>query len=215
MGQSRTANRWPRRWGTAIAVLGMWWLAAGVNAQPQAPADRYPDDDPAAQLSAAPDPRDRDAVREVDRALRRDAGNVAARVQKGLSYYAINQPSRGSNEFEQAIAAAEPGSVLSRFARWNYGWALFESADPTGALAQWQVAAREHGGQPYWLPVVTALVLWMQGDREGAQAYYAAAVRSDPARWETADGLRTAIADWPPNARFTLESVQQAWQASR
>ncbi len=196
--------------------LLLWWLCSSVAwAQVGAPAERYPDPDPAARFAPAADPGDRNAKNTIERVLRREPNNVDGRVQRGLMYYAMNQPSRGRADFLAAIGAAAPGSAEQRYARWNFGWALFESADPLAALEQWQLAARDHGGAPYWLPAVTALVLWMQGDRATAATWYGAAVSSDPSRWASADALDGSTAGWPVNARFTLESVRQEWAARR
>jgi Tfp pilus assembly protein PilF len=192
-------------------LLGLLATSVAVQAQRPLPADRYPDVDPAAQYATAPDPRDRRAMTELERVVSRDANNIPARVQMALVLLQRGQPARAGNEFRGAIAAAAPGDTLSRYARWNYGWSLFESADPAGALEQWQLAAEQHGGRPDWVPLLYALVLWVQGDREGAVEYYAAAVRTDPARWSTAQALEASISEWPVNARFTLESVRQAW----
>jgi tetratricopeptide (TPR) repeat protein len=195
-------------------LLGLL-AASQAYAQAPPPAETYPDPDPAAQYASGPDPRDRRSTESLTRQLRIEPNNIALRVQMARLLLDRGQPGRAAAEFQRAIAAADSGETLSRYARWNYAWALFESADPAGALAQWQLAAEAHGGRPDWLPLVTALVLWMQGDRERAIAFYAAAVATDAGRWASAEALQRSIGEWPANARFTLESVRQAWSERR
>jgi Tfp pilus assembly protein PilF len=199
-----------------LLLLGSLLTAAALPLAAQAPDARYRDADPAAQFVEALDTRDRRRLNDLENVLRRDPNNVPGRVQMGRLWLDRGQSGRAAADFQRAITAAgESGEVLSRFARWNYGWALFETADPAGALEQWRLAAEGHGGRPYWVPLVEAIERWMQGDRDGAVAWFAAAVRSEPARWETPEALAAQLGDWPVNARFTLESVQQAWSQQR
>lgn len=195
----------------AALWLGLLFSVA-ATAQSPLPAERYADPDPAAQFVEPLDLRDRRAVSELERLLRRDPDNVPARVQMARLLLDRGQRNRAAAEFERALGSAASEPLLSRYVNWNYGWALFESAEPAGALRQWQRAAEAHGGQPYWLPLVHALVAWTHGDRDGAVAHYAVAAASEPARWGSLQALQREIAGWPPNARFTLETVQQAWQ---
>ena len=102
-----------------------------------------------------------------------------------------------------------------RHAHWNYGWALFSSADNAGALQHWQAAAELHGGHPTWVPTTFAIGLWLTGHNDRAIEYYAAAVASDPDRWGEAGGVAEATRDWSANEKLAIEAVQAAWRSRR
>ena len=202
-----------RGWRGAIAsvLLGMAALAAAQDGIP-APVESYPDVDPAAVRPEMPDPRDRDARRNLDRVLRMNPENVPARVLDAWTLLAARGArARGYDAFESAIAAAPEGSLALRHAHWNYAWALFGGAETARALEHWKIAARLHGGHPSWVPTTFALGLWLTGHNARAVEYYQSAVNGDPDRWGEAAGVAEATRTWGPNEKLAIEAVHAAW----
>jgi hypothetical protein len=98
-------------------LLGLLAIAPALVAQTAGSDARYDDPDPAAQHTARLDPRDRHASGELEQLLRREPGNIPARVQMARLWHDRGNSSRAASEFQRAIAAAEPGDRLSRYAR--------------------------------------------------------------------------------------------------
>lgn len=203
--------------GALALLMTLGGLAPAARAQDgiPAPAGVYADNDPAAVRPDMQDPQDRAARRQLDQVLKSNPDNVPARVLDAWMLFEAGNRSRATRAFESAIASAPDGSLPLRHAHWNYGWALFSSADNAGALQHWQAAADLHGGHPSWVPTTFAIGLWLTGHTERAIEYYDAAVASDPDRWGDAAGVAEATRTWGANEKLALEAVQAAWRNRR
>jgi len=122
------------------------------------------------------------------------------------------RPELGQELYARAQALVDANHALYRPLRWNYGWDLYRTGDAEGALAQWQGLVGERAVSATWMPPTFALVMWTLGRREEAVHWYAAAVRSEPALWSTADSYAELLPDWRPSELETLGEVRQAWQ---
>lgn len=198
----------------AIALLAMASLVRA--AEPVPPPDGiYADNDPAAVRPVLLDPQDRDARRQLDQVLKTNPGNVPARVLNAWMLFEYGSRPRALQAFQEALRSAPDGSLPLRHAHWNLGWALFASADHTGALEHWRAAAALHGGKPSWVPTTFAIGLWLTGHSERSIEYYQAAVDSDPDRWGDAAGVAEATRDWGANEKLAIEAIQAAWRNRR
>lgn len=215
--RQQTNGRQTKRWQQAFWTLALGALCAVAQAQDPfpPPAALYADNDPAAVRPDPLDPRDRDARRQLDQVLKSNPGNVPARVLDAWNLFERGNRGRATQAFEDAIKTAPPGSLPLRHAHWNYGWALFASADNAGALSHWRTAADLHGGHPTWVPTTLAIGLWLTGHTDRAIEYYAAAVASDPDRWGEVTGVAEATRDWSANEKLAIEAVQAAWRSRR
>lgn len=204
---------WRNTMGLTLALLCASTLTqAQDDALPPA-AGSYPDNDPAAIRPDMIDENDRNARRQLDQVLKANPDNIPARVLNAWTLIERGSRARGLQAFEDAVRAAPPGSLPLRHAHWNFGWALFGSADTAGALKHWRIAAELHGGHPSWVPTTFAVGLWLTGHHALAIDYYQAAVNSDPDRWSEATALAEATRNWGPNEKLAIEAVQAAWRS--
>lgn len=122
------------------------------------------------------------------------------------------RPDLGQELYVRALALVDSNHVLYRPLRWNYGWDLYRTGDAEGALAQWQALLGDRAVSATWMPPTFALVMWTLDRREEAVQWYAAAVRSEPALWTTAERHAELLPEWRPGELAILGEVQQAWQ---
>lgn len=67
---------------------------------------------------------------------------------------------------------------------------------------------------PTWLPPTLAMALWQQGGKDEAVAWYAAAVRTEPARFRDSSQHAQALPNWTDGKRAIRAGVQAAWARS-
>lgn len=151
-------------------------------------------------------------VERLARAIARNPRDVRATAQ--LAHLAVEggRPELGLELYTRAVGMVSDRDSAYRSLRWNFGWDLYRSGDAAGALAQWQGLLGGRSITASWMPPTFALAMWTLGRREEAVAWYAAAVRSEPARWSTPDQHAALLPDWKPAELETLGQVQRAWQ---
>ena len=125
---------------------------------------------------------------------------ASGRLDTGMALYA------------QAQESAQPGSQRQRTLQWNQAWDLYRAGKVEDALSLWAQAAAGRLVRPAWVPPTFALALWRLDRREEAVAWYAAAVRTWPDRWSSAESLPTLLPDWREEDRAILAQVLAAWR---
>ena len=143
--------------------------------------------------------------------MRSDVRNPMLRLQSAWMHADRGMRQRIERDAEAALRLSEDGSVMRRMAHYNYGWLRFRVGEFELAKAQWLQAYALHGGQPDWVPSHFALLLWSQGDRETALAYFGKAAEAQPALWGREADLDAATADFGPNERLAMQSMHDAW----
>lgn len=157
------------------------------------------------------------AVERLLKAIKRNPRALEERAHLARLAMDGGRPELGHELYAAVFAAIDPQNSLWRTTRWNYGWDLYRIGDHAAALAQWEPLVTQFGARQStaaWMPPTLALVLWQLGRRDEAVQWYAAAVRTEPAQWRTADQFATLLPDWRDDERATLAEVQQAWAAN-
>lgn len=151
-------------------------------------------------------------VERLAKAVARNPRDAAAAAH--LAHVAMEggRPQLGHELYGRALGLVDSSNRLYRPLRWNYGWDLYRTGDAQGALDQWKAVLDSRSVSASWMPPTFALVLWTLGRREEAVQWYAAAVRSEPSQWTTAERHAELLPDWRPAELETLAQVQQAWQ---
>lgn len=202
-----------RRIGLAAALL---WVALCGQAAAQAlarPAEFYFDEDRSAlQPLVVVDGSDDAAVRRL-RQLAQGGGRNAdkAHAQLASLLMASGRVDNGKALYEQLLQRLPQAHALRRAVLYRYGWDLYRAGEPQAALEQWQELLASRGTQPAWAPPTLALVLWTLDHRDEARAWYAAAVRSEPALWSGSARHAELLPEWRDAERATLAQVQAAW----
>lgn len=188
-----SVKKWFAFFCLALALsLGSTRLPAQTDA---APADEYTDPDPSASAIHPGPGRFANFRRAIDAHLRKNPRNVTALAQRAYIHYATGYLEHGERDYTRALELSADDPMLQRRVLWSWGWSLWIAEQPQAALRQWQLAEKQHGGHPFWVPYTYALVYWQLGQKELALAYYAAAVRSD-ARWGNAAGFAEKTGHW-------------------
>lgn len=157
------------------------------------------------------------AIERLIKSIKRDPRALEERAQLAHLAMAGGRPELGHELYAAVFAAIDTQNKLWRPTRWNYGWDLYRTGDYAGALAQWEPLVSQYGARQStaaWMPPTLALVLWQLGRRDEAVQWYAAAVRTEPTQWRTAEQFSTLLPDWRDAERATLAEVQQAWAAN-
>jgi len=173
------------------------------------PATVYRDADIAAHDAPSADEAALDAL------LAQEPDDIQALAHRGRLRMGDGRIEDGQADFDAAIALADADSSDMRLVLWSYGWAQLNAGNLPDALSSWQEAERLHGGHPSWVPHSYATVLWLMDEQELAVAYYDAAVRSHPGRWDNADALAQSTLDWQPLPRAAIAGVFAAWQSQQ
>lgn len=173
------------------------------------PATVYRDADIAAHDATSADEATLDAL------LAQEPDDIQALAHRGRLRMGDGRIEDGQADFDAAIALADADSSDMRLVLWSYGWAQLNAGNLPDALSSWQEAERLHGGHPSWVPHSYATVLWLMDEQELAVAYYDAAVRSHPRRWDNADALAKSTLDWQPLPRAAIAGVFAAWQSQQ
>ena len=151
-------------------------------------------------------------VERLGRTIARNPHNAEAVAQ--LAHVAMDggRVDLGRELYTRAMGLVGTSNRLHRPLLWNYGWDLYRAGDAEGALSQWRALLDGRSVTAGWMPPAFALVLWTLGRQDEAVHWYAAAVRSEPSQWSTADRHAGLLPDWKPAELEILGQVQQAWQ---
>lgn len=191
--------------------LAIWPLGTFAQAT-SSPAERYVDPDPSA-MAFHPPPGSKARYRQVIEArLRKNPRDAAALAQRAYSNYAGGYVEQGERDYARAVEVSAQQPQVQRQVLWSWGWSSFNAGQPARALEQWQRSEILSGVRPFWVPYTYALAYWQLGNKELAIAYYAAAVRSDPA-WGTEQGFGIKTDHWRQLEREIGQQVLSAWQA--
>jgi len=152
-------------------------------------------------------------VQELLQVIQRDPRAKAETAQLAHVAMAGGRPQIGRELYDRVIGQMDSNDGLYRAVLWNYGWDLYRLGEYDDALAQWRVLLKSRRVDAGWMPTTFAVVLWQLGRRDEAVQWYAAAVRTEPARWSDAGQYEVLLRDWRAEDRATLAEVQQAWAA--
>lgn len=119
----------------------------------------------------------------------------------------------GRQLYARAIGQMNITDGLWRPVKWNYGWDLYRAGDVQGALNQWRDLA-SRGVDAEWMPPTFAVALWKLDRRDEAVRWYAAAVRTEPARWTGTERFAQLLPQWRDDERAVLGEVHAAWAAN-
>lgn len=127
--------------------------------------------------------------------------------------YVDGEPATGDGIYRRLQASAGTGAFRQSLL-WNHGWDLYRSGSVEQALQQWAGSLEGRLTNPSWAPPTFALGLWKLGRRDEAVRWYAAAVRTEPGRWNDARNLPALLPGWGDADRKLLAEVVAAWAAN-
>lgn len=188
--------------GTAAA-----WAAPVLPA----PQEFYFDADPAAAPVVVVQAEGDELVSQLLRQRERGRKSLEATVQLAGVAIAQGRTELGQQLYTEATQATQLTSPSGRMVRWNHGWDLYRQGQAEPALEQWAAVAGAVRGNPSWVPPTFAVALWQLGQKDDAVKWYAAAVRTEPAKWSTPGNYASLLPAWRDSERETLAEVQQAW----
>lgn len=128
--------------------------------------------------------------------------------------YASGRAETGRALYARVLSALGNNSQLRAPVLWNYGWDLYRSGDAETALARWREAGIDTYNNPSWVPPTLALGLWTLDRRDEAVKWYAAAVRTEPLRWNDPANLAALLPEWDAADLAKLAEVAAAWKAA-
>lgn len=202
--------------GLAVAACLAMSGAAAAQSQRLVPmSEFYFDEDARTAQPIAPVKGSGDAL--VDRLLKLIARNPHAKEETAqLAHIAMEggRPELGRELYGRVLAGLNASDGLWRPVLWNYGWDLYRQGDHAGALAQWQTMMQARSVSAQWIPTTFALVLWQLDRKDEAVQWYAAAVRTEPGKWNSPGRYAELLPDWREEDRAVLAEVQQAWAAN-
>lgn len=200
----------------AVLAVATTAAAAQTASAPLVPdSEFYFDQDsrtsqPVVAIEGSGDP----LVQQLLQAIQRDPRATAETAQLAHVAMAGGRPDLGRELYGRVLAQIDTNHGLYRSVLWNYGWDLYRTGDHAAALDQWRTLVSSRNVDASWMPTTFALVLWQLGRNEEAVQWYAAAVRTEPAKWRDADQYETLLPDWRAEERATLAEVRQAWAAA-
>lgn len=197
-----------------IACLLLLCPALAMAQSLPPPKEFYFDEDPQTTRAVVAVQGSGEAV--VDRLaanMQRRKDDVESRAQLARIAMQSGRTELGVQLYEAALGASAGRQRLQRTLVWNYAWDLYRSGDAERALAQWSTLVGGWPGTPSWQPPTFAMVLWTLDRQREAVAWYAAAVRTEPALWGDVANHARLLPDWSDDERAVLAEVHQAWQA--
>lgn len=197
--------------GIALAFL-LASGAASAQSLPK-PVEFYFDADKTALQSLhVVDGEGDQAVRRLDQMASRDGRNAdKASAQLAHLLMASGRLQEGKSYYAKLLQRHDETSGLHRAIRYRYGWDLYRAGEYESALSQWQPLVGNRGINPAWAPPALALALWKLEREQDAVSWYAAAVRSEPAQWQTPGRYAELLPEWTEEERADLAKVQAAW----
>ena len=154
------------------------------------------------------------SIERLTRMVERKPGLMVERGQ--LAQYAMQsgQPQVGADLYRGALARTDESNAVWRRLMWNSAWDLHRAGDTAAALAQWQRLITARGSTASWVPPTLAMSLWVNGRRDEALHWYAAAVRTEPAQWRGTERHARLLPGWRPQDLKVLADVHAAWAAA-
>jgi len=190
-------------------------LAVAGNASAQSmprPAEFYFDSDAkATRPMVAIKGNDEATMQRLAKLIERKPDAIIETAQLAHLAMVAGRVELGRQLYTRAVARMSSTSSEWRPVLWNYGWDLYRAGDDAGAHAQWQQLATARSVTASWMPPTFALVLWSLQRKDEAVQWYAAAVRTEPDQWRTANRYPALLPDWTDGERATLAEVQAAW----
>ena len=195
-----------------LLALGLAAAGAAVAQSLPKPAEFYFDADPTTTRPVVAIKETGDAaVQKLLKAIERDPRARTEYAQLAHLAMAGGRTDLGKEFYARTLVRVAPTDALWRPVMWNYGWDLYRSGDPVGALAQWQQLVEARRSSASWVPPTLALALWSAGRRDEAVVWYAAAVRTEPQLWRDPANFPRLLPDWRAAEHATLAEVQAAW----
>ncbi len=178
------------------------------------PAEFYFDQDAGtASPVVALEGRGDELVQRLLKHIGRDPRANAETAQLAHLAMAGGREDLGRELYRRVLARLQVTDRLHRTVLWNYGWDLYRAGHAEEALAQWQELMATRSLAAQWMPQTLALALWSLDRRDEAAQWYAAAVRTEPQLWGTADQFDVLLPQWSAQDRATLAQVHAAWAA--
>lgn len=202
----------------AAAFAALWCASIAVPAQGLPPIQEFYFDEDASSLQPIQviEGSGDDVVRRLVRFAERDGRRAdEAQAQLGGLLMDAGRIEEGKAMYRQVLARLDANNALRKPVLWQYGWALYRAGEPEAALAQWTELADGRGINPSWAPPTFALALWQLDRRDEAVRWYAAAVRTWPARWSGTGQYPELLPDWHDEDRADLAEVQAAWAQAK
>ena len=197
--------------GAVLLALLVSGLAA-AQTSPKIEEFYFDDDRKAMQTFEVVKGSDDAAVRRLKQMAERDGINAGkAGAQLAHLLMSAGRLQEGRSVYAQLLQRHDQTSGLHRPLLYRYGWDLYRAGEYAAALGQWQKLLVGRGINPAWAPPTMALVLWKLDRKPEALAWYAAAVRSEPARWGRGTLPADLLRDWTDEERADLARVQAAW----
>lgn len=153
--------------------------------------------------------------RLMQMAERNDRNSDKAHAQLAGLLMVQGRVENGKALYQQLLERLDTSNSLRRAVLWHYGWGLYRAGEAEAALETWRELVESRGINPEWAPPTLALALWKLDRKDEAVLWYAAAVRSEPARWSTTAKYPQLLPDWSEAERKDLAEVQAAWAAKR
>lgn len=154
------------------------------------------------------------AVDRLTKAIQRNPRAAAERAQLASIAMEAGREALGRELYTAALAQLDTNHGLWRAVMWNYGWDLYRAGAHAEALAQWQTLVTSRSSTASWIPPTLAIALWQVGRRAEAVQWYAAAVRTEPTRWNDPAQFPALLPAWREAERETLAQVHAAWVES-
>lgn len=168
-----------------------------------APGALYRDPDDAAQIRVKIESDSQ--LNAVSTSMDKLNLNVSAKIlatnYSALAYtYALRGDCRSAQDYNQRALATngDPMHVA-----WSYGWSKIALADYVGAVNVWTKSVPQPGGKPFWLAYSLAVAFEGAGEHELAQAWWRAAVASNP-ELATKAGALKFFDHWRANEKALL-----------
>jgi len=125
-----------------------------------------------------------------------------------LMRYAYLLSLRGAeSDALELLAQARQRKAQGQRIDWSEGWIRLNLDDPKGALAAWERAAQQHGGEPYWVPYSKAIAFMSLGDEEAALAWWELARKRMPVYLGSTAWAQRTFSHWRASEREVLQRL--------
>jgi tetratricopeptide (TPR) repeat protein len=189
-------------------LLFVFTLPLSAAELPVPLASHYPDRDTQAQIRV-PQLEDEARFKQLQRSARRGQLTPAGLAALGFGYSIRGDQANAGIALDAARAHAGRRTEVLRHVLWSAGWSYINLGDYESAAQAWTESAQLHGGQPFWLPYSMAVLAELDGQRDLAIRWYAAAVRSQP-RWGSAEGVARSTWYWQRKESEAMDRVFHA-----
>jgi tetratricopeptide (TPR) repeat protein len=195
----------------ALFVFG-FAVSSSASELPVPVASHYPDADRQARIRV-PQLEDEVRFKQLQRSARRGQLTPVGLAALAFGYSIRGDEANAGIALDAARSHAGRRTLVLRHVLWSAGWSYLNLGDYESAARAWTESAQLHGGQPFWLPYSMAVLAELDGQRELAIRWYAAAVRSQP-RWGSAEGVARSTWYWQRKESEAMDRVFHAWRAA-